>query len=48
LTLFAGNIIFINTTYTFFKSKFNLSRFQIGSTVVCPIPLNLDLSGMRL
>jgi hypothetical protein len=43
ISLFAGEFLFINATYTFLDSNSNLSKFQIGSTLVCPIPLNLDL-----
>jgi hypothetical protein len=43
LSLFAGYFFFINATYTFITSKVNLSKLQLGSTLVCPIPTNLKL-----
>jgi hypothetical protein len=45
ITLFTGCLLFLNTTYTFLLPD-NISRFQLGGTVVLPIPS--ELKGMDI
>ena len=43
-SIFAGYLLFMNITCTLLKQNINILKTQIGSTLVCPIPLNLDLN----